>query len=383
MRFIHTADWHLGRSLYNISLIEDQAYVLNQLIDLAKDTQPALLIIAGDIYDRAIPSTDAVQLLDDALSRLILGIGIPVLLIAGNHDNPQRLQFGARLLEKLKLHVFGALSERSFIQMYDEAGAVSFYALPYAEPSLIREYLQNDQITNHDSGLRAWINDLKAKPSFSSMTRSVLVGHAFVVGGEASESERPLSVGTAGTVSADCFDGFHYVALGHLHRPQSLANEQIHYSGSLLKYSFSEASHSKSVNLVEIDAAGQCKVERIPLTAKRDVRYVEGTMAEIISGRVERGNPEDFVKVKLKDTGAILNAAGKLREVYPNFSGIDYPAPMSEPNNLISKTGRMDSDIAMLFAAFYQEVTGQHLTSAQAAVFSSVVDKVRLQEREA
>ncbi|MBI3244150.1 MAG: exonuclease SbcCD subunit D [Chloroflexi bacterium] len=382
MRFIHTADWHLGRSLYNISLIEDQAYVLNQLIDLTRDTQPALLIIAGDIYDRAIPSTDAVQLLDDTLSRLILGIGIPVLLIAGNHDNPQRLQFGARLLEKLKLHVFGALSERSFIQMYDEAGAVSFYAMPYAEPSLMREYLQNDQITNHDSGLRAWVNDLKAKPSFSSMTRPVLVGHAFVVGGEASD-ERPLSVGTAGTVSADCFDGFHYVALGHLHRPQSLANEKIHYSGSLLKYSFSEASHSKSVNLVEIDATGQCKVERIPFTAKRDVRYVEGTIAEILSGKVERGNLEDFVKVKLKYTGAILNAASKLREVYPNFSGIDYPTRTLETNSPLSKTDHINSDIATLFAAFYQEVTGQQLTSEQAAVFSSVVDKVRLQEREA
>jgi exonuclease SbcD len=382
MRFIHTADWHLGRSLYNISLIEDQAYVLNQLIDLAKDTQPDLLIVAGDIYDRAIPSTDAVQLLDETLSQLILTNGIPVLLIAGNHDNPQRLQFAARLLKELKLHIFGAISNRFFIQMYDEAGTISFYALPYAEPSLIREYLKNDQITNHDSGIRAWINDLKAKSSFSSVTRSVLIGHAFVVGGEASD-ERPLCVGTAGTVSADCFDGFHYVALGHLHRPQSLANEQIHYSGSLLKYAFSEASHSKSVNLVEIDATGQCKVERIPLTAKRDVRYVEGTMAEILSGKVERGNPEDFVKVKLKDTGAILNAASKLREVYPNFSGIDYPPRILEPNNLPSKADHINSDIATLFADFYKEVTGLQLTSEQAVVFSSVVDKVRLQEREA
>ncbi len=380
MRFIHTADWHLGRSFYNTSLIEDQAYALNQLIDLAKDAKPDLLIIAGDIYDRAIPSTDAVELLDDTLFRMIHDIKITVLLIAGNHDSPQRLQFGARLLEHLKLHVFGTLPERNnFIQMYDEAGPVCFYAMPYAEPSIIRQHLKDDQITNHDTGIRAWANLVRG--IHSPIARSVIVTHAFVSGGEACDSERPLSVGSAGTVDVTCFEGFHYAALGHLHRPQSLANDQIHYSGSLLKYSFSEASHSKSVNLVDMDALGQCRVERIPLTARRDVRCVDGLIAEILSGKANNGNRNDFVKIRLSDRGAILDAMGKLREVYPNVMEIERAAFMVEPSHQSNRVDYTKSDVTSLFAAFYLEVTGEALTDEQATVFSSVVDKMLQDER--
>jgi len=312
---------------------------------------------------------------------LIRDIKITVLLIAGNHDSPQRLQFGARLLERLKLHVFGTLPERSnFIQMYDEAGPVCFYAMPYAEPSVIREHLKDDQITNYDTGIRAWTNLVRG--IHAPIARSVIVTHAFVSGGEACDSERPLSVGSAGTVDVGCFEGFHYVALGHLHRPQSLANEQIQYSGSLLKYSFSEASHSKSVNLVDMDAVGQCKVERIPLTAKRDVRCIDGSMAEILSGKVDAGDRNDFVRVRLSDKGAILDATGKLREVYPNVMEIERPTFMAELRT--SQSSRVDytkSDRASLFAAFYLEVTGEVLTDEQAAIFSSVVDKMRQDER--
>jgi exonuclease SbcD len=308
MRFIHTADWHLGRSFFNVSLIDDQAYVLNQLIDIASETKPDVLIIAGDVYDRAVPSTDAVKLLDDVLCRLILDLKLPIILIAGNHDSPLRLEFAARLVESHRLFVFGSLSERLHaVDMYDAWGAVSFFPLPYAEPSQMGSYLHDDSITCHENAMQHWIDIVNKKHIPGS--RTVPICHAFVVGGEESESERPLDIGGASTVSAKYFDGFHYAALGHLHRSQSLAaNSHIHYSGSLLKYSFSEAEHTKCVKLVDLDAGGVCRIEPIALTPKRDVRCVEGTMDDLSRGAIELGNRDDYVQVRLLDKGAVFDA---------------------------------------------------------------------------
>ena len=249
MRFIHTADWHLGRSFYNTSLVEDQAYVLDQLVDLARDAKPNVILIAGDVYDRAVPPTDAVKLLDDVLTRLILELEIPVILVAGNHDSPQRLRFGARLMRSLKLYVYGTLAEpATFIQMPDEHGLVCFYAMPYAEPALVGELFQNDSINDHESAIRAWLETIKQ--NHPTHARSVVLAHAFVQGGVNSESERRLSLGGAETVNSSVFAGFNLVALGHLHEPQSVGSEHIQYPGSLLKYSFSECRHTKSVSLV-------------------------------------------------------------------------------------------------------------------------------------
>lgn len=381
MRFIHTADWHLGRSFYNASLIDDQAYVLSQVIDLARDSKPDVVLIAGDIYDRAVPSTDAVKLLDEVLSRLILDVEVPVLLIAGNHDSPQRMQFAARLVESKQLYVFGNMPDTDkFIQMYDKAGAVCFYPMPYAEPSIVRSYLGDETIKDHECATRSWTNQIRQKKS--AFARTVFVGHAFVVGGEESESERMLSVGGSGLVSSDCFEGFNYVALGHLHRRQSVSNTRIHYAGSLLKYSFAEAMHTKSVNLVEMDAEGQCQIEQIELRPQRNVRCIEGEMDELLT-RAGSDGRGDFIKVTLLDKGAILDPMGKLRELYPSVMQIERPAFMNIVNGEAGTRDFRKRDMLSLFSDFYKEVTGELLADEHVSVFTSVIERMLQSEREA
>ena len=381
MRFIHTGDWHLGRSFYNTSLIEDQGYVLDQFVACVQDRKPDLVLIAGDVYDRAVPPTDAIQLLDETLSRLILGARVPVILIAGNHDNPHRLQFGARLMESLRLYIHGTLANStSFIQMYDDAGPVCFYALPYAEPPEMREHLADTPI--HDDAtrgsVRAWIQAIQSTRPTGA--RTVLTTHAFVQGGEASDSERPLFVGGTGAIPAQIFQGFDYVALGHLHRSQSIAGAPIHYAGSLLKYSFSEAAHTKSIHWVELDATGNCRIEKIPLTPKRDVRCVEGYLADLIKTPV--GNRDDFIQFKLRDQRAILDVMGKLREQYPNALDIDRTSALDQARLEIRHPNLRQADVVGLFDDFFLQATGNALTADERDAFTVIVEKMRRQERE-
>ncbi len=382
MRFMHTADWHLGRSFYNTSLIEDQAYVLDQFVDLARDAKPNVVLIAGDVYDRPIPPTDAVKLLDDVLTRLVLELEIPVILIAGNHDSPDRLQFGARLMRSLRLYVYGKLSESTtFLEIPDEHGTVCFFPMPYTEPARVREYYHDNSIVDQESAISAWLRTVKANhPSYA---RSVAIAHAFVQGGMNSESERRLSIGGAETISCSIFAGFNYVALGHLHEPQAIGLEQVHYSGSPLKYSFSEYQHNKSVSLVEMDAAGACRIERIPLRAKRDVRVIEGRLNDLLKhppGEIAR---DDFVRVRLSDKGALYDPMGQLRQMFPNTVALDRPEFINSDNKPILPTNPRSDDVEALFGDFFAQVNGEPLTKEYASVFAEIVSAMQQREREA
>ncbi len=382
MRFIHTADWHLGRIFHGVYLTEDQAHVLGQLIDLVKETRAEALLISGDIYDRAVPPPEAINLLDDVISRLVLGLKIPVVVIAGNHDSPSRLGFASRLLAAQNLHVIGLLSPHPEpIILEDRHGPIQVYAFPYAEPAVARESLQADNLHDHQSTMR-YCCDL-VRGSRSSGIRQILLAHAFVSGGEESESERPLSVGGAGCVEARCFEGFHYMALGHLHRAQSIGPGHIHYAGSLLKYSFSEASHTKSVTLVEMDGAGVRKVERLPLTPRCDVRCIAGTLQEILGTEPDPERSRDFLKVTLLDREPVLDAMGKLRLLYPNVLQIERPH-LFEAGEIRGSAGdhRHLSDIE-LFKAFFHQVTGQEMTPEQTEAYAGIVEQLRQREREA
>lgn len=220
MRFLHTADWHLGRLLHGQRLLEDQAYALEQLVDLAGDFKPSVLLISGDVYDRAVPSPDAVELLDEILSNLVMKLDIRVLAIAGNHDSPQRLEFGSRVLARQGLHVVGSVSrEAGSVTLLDDSGPVRFYGIPYAEPAVVRELLGDEEIRSHQSALEAMIQRIRSQHPVGE--RSVLLAHAFVSGCATAESERPMSVGGADSVDTGIFGEFDYVALGHLHRPQT------------------------------------------------------------------------------------------------------------------------------------------------------------------
>ena len=256
MRFIHTADWHLGRLFHTVHLTEDQQHVLDQFVDLVADVRPAAVIIAGDVYDRGVPPTEAVELLNDVLGRIVRGLGVPVVMIAGNHDSPSRLGFGSELLAAEGLHIAGPLPSGGALTVpfADDDGPLFVQAVPYADPVDVRAAFAEPGIQTHEQAMRALAE--RARGLTPEGARGVFVGHAFVAGAGTSDSERPLTVGGAGTVPAAVFEGFDYVALGHLHLPQRAGAETIRYAGSLLTYSFNEVAQHKSVSIVEIGAPG-------------------------------------------------------------------------------------------------------------------------------
>ena len=379
MRFLHTADWHLGRTFHQTSLLEDQEYVLNQFIQVARDTGPDAIIVAGDLYDRALPPADAVRLLGWVLEELVLELQIPVLLIAGNHDSPGRVGFASNLLSRAGLHIRGTLKgDPSPVVLEDAHGPVSFCLLPYAEPPLVREALGDETLHTHDAAMAALTRRIR---DGVETERSVLVAHCFATGGQESESERPLTLGGAGNVDTAHFRAFDYTALGHLHRPQSLA-PGVRYSGSLLKYSFSETEHRKSVSLVELDAAGEVRVEEIPLSPKRDVRVLEGSLSVLLAWPEAYGSVEDFLLVRLTDRQAILDAMGKLRQAFPNVLHLERPELFRSDDVEVAGKDRLKESERELFESFFREMTGEDLSAEEARIFEEVVDGLRRHQRE-
>jgi len=422
MRFIHTADWHLGRLFHGVHLTDDQRYALMQFVELVRDTKPDAVLVAGDIYDRAVPPPEAVDLLDEVLCKLVLEIKVPVVLIAGNHDSPNRLSFASRLFRDNRLYVSGALGrETRAVTFSDRWGKVQVYPVPYAEPATVRQALGDgcDGVVCHDSAMREICGRIHSSHALAD--RSILVGHAFVAGGSECESERPLSVGGAGTVSVSALAGFGYVALGHLHGAQVMSNvkgqmskvgeersvgdgealdsslpssplrasvpsglrvsNEIRYSGSLLKYSFDEAHHLKGVHVVEMDGQGKCAVETVRLTPRRDVRRISGTMVELLGAEGAEGSREDYLEVMVTDEGPVLDPVGRLRQVYPNVMSIQ--RPRREGGGVAADRVDVRGKTAVeLFGAFFKHVNGEEMTQEQGAALVSVVEEIALKERE-
>ncbi len=436
MRFLHTADWHLGRVYHGMPLLEDQAHVLRDFVRLAAELKPDAILIAGDVYDRSVPPADAVKLLDEVLAELVLGLGIRVAMIAGNHDGPDRLAFGSGLLARAGLTVRGPVEAGAEPLLFDDAhGKVAVHLLPYGEPALVRAALPpapaaevkevekgarpkgrpvmgqpamgqgelfpaaeavsesteqagsgtpaeaaTPRIADHHSALAAQVAAARARQPAGA--RSVAVAHAFVIGGSEAESERPLTVGGSGSVGAELFDGFDYAALGHLHRPQQIGSPRIQYSGSLLKYSFAEADHAKSVSLVTLGAPGELQVERIALAPRRDLRILEGRLDELLAAAAGDPARQDYVLARLTDDGALLDAMGKLRTAYPNALAIERSLLQGEGGAHRGGDHRR-MRVEDLFAGFYREMTGQALGEGAAAVLAEVVQRVEREARQA
>ncbi|MGO4156524.1 exonuclease SbcCD subunit D [Cupriavidus sp. YAF13] len=379
MRFLHTADWHLGRVFHARSLLEDQAWVLDQFVALVRERRPDAVLIAGDVYDRAVPPPEAVALLDDVLARIVVDAGIPVVMIAGNHDSAQRLGFGARLLTAQGLHVAGiTVRDATCVTLSDAHGEVRIYALPYAEPATVRDAFDME-LPGHEAALEARLDAIRA--SHPAQARSVVVAHAFVIGGEASESERPLSVGGSGAVAASVFDGFDLVALGHLHRPQTFS-QRIHYAGSLLKYSLSEVTHAKSVSLIELAADGAVSIEPIALSPRRDLRIVEGQLADLLAQGAADPRRDDYIHAVLTDNGALLDPMARLRQAYPNALAIE--------RAVLARTGEAGAagqrlrqlDTGELFANFFKEVADEELDDDKRRVLDQVLEGIARADRE-
>jgi exonuclease SbcD len=373
VRFLHTADWHLGRLFHGQSLVEDQALLLDQVIDVAREGAVDAILIAGDVFDRALPPSDAVALFDDFLSRAALDLGVAVVAIAGNHDSAQRLGFGARLLSGSRVHIVGPLPSAETagagIAFEDRHGEVRVHALPYADPAITRHALGRDDLSNHDESMDALVAGIRARHPVGA--RSVLVAHAFVAGGEDCESERPLSVGGSGRVDAGRFAGFDYVALGHLHRPQRVGSDHIRYAGSLAKYSFSEVAHEKSLSLVDLAGDGAVNVETVGLHARRDVRRIEGELASLLTDPPEAGR-EDYLCVSLLDAGALLDPIGRLRAVYPNVMQVERPLIGAEQGATTSVQAQRTRTPDQLFADFFEQVEQRELSEAERAAYHTV-----------
>lgn len=379
MRLLHTSDWHLGRSLFNLSLLEDHACVLRQIVEIARDFRPHAVIIAGDLYDRAVPPPEAVELLDEILSRLVLDLDLHVIVLAGNHDSRERLGFAARLLERNRLHIAAARSPLRIVPLEDEHGTVEILALSYLEPAEAREFLDYDDLHDHDAALRALLAHAGARLRAS---RVILATHAFVEGGSTSDSERALTVGGAGLVSATCFDGFAFVTLGHLHRSQSVGEQRVHYCGAPLKFSFAEAGQQKSVSLIELNARGEFELHLVPLVPRRQMHCLEGTFDDLLRSTPPGVGREDLISVTLLDRQPVLDAMNRLRERYPNLLQLSQPALVEAGARGVRPPDHTRLSDQELFADFFRQVTGRPLDETERAELLATLDEFRRQEKD-
>jgi exonuclease SbcD len=376
LRIVHTSDWHLGRTLHGEALLEDQSWALDRMVEMLREVRPDALVVAGDVYDRAVPPPDAVSLLDDFVTR-VASLAIPIVAIAGNHDSPERLAFGSRLLEQRGVHLRGGLDGSARPVELDGKGLL--YAVPFVDPEVVRGLEGDAEVRGHAAATERVLRRAREDAARRELP-TVLVAHAFVQGAaETPDSERPLSVGGTGCVPPAAFDGFDYVALGHLHARQDVA-PRLHYSGSPLKYSFSEARHEKAVAIVEV-GKGAARNEAVPLGAKRDVVRLEGTLAELLSRPDLEKHRGDLVEVTLCDEGYVLDAKSRLQARFAHVLHVLRrelgPGGAGTFARRVEAAGRDD---AKLFAAFYETVAGGAPTPEQQAVFEAALAAVARRE---
>ncbi|GAB2682771.1 exonuclease SbcCD subunit D [Aliiglaciecola aliphaticivorans] len=373
MKFLHTSDWHIGRQFHNVSLLEDQEYVLNQLIDHIKQHEVDALIIAGDIYDRALPPASGVELLDTVLSTICMDLNIPTILIPGNHDSAERVRFGANQMKQSGLHILGDLQQITQPTVIQVKGVeVAFYGIPYCEPAMVRNTFGVD-VANYDEAHTFLVE--KIKKVMSEKQKNVLISHCFIDGATESDSERPLQIGGADRVSYHPCVDFDYVALGHLHSPQFKGQEHIRYSGSIMKYSFSEQNQKKGVTLVEVGSGESVSMQHLPLIPLRDMRIIEGELNTILQqGKVDLNN-DDYLLVRLLDKHAILDPMGKLREVYPNVLHLEKPGMLESNASQLKQESLKRGELEM-FRDFYSQIAGQEMSEDQDKLVTELINNL-------
>lgn len=348
MRLMHLADLHIGKKVNEFSMLEDQRYILEQVLALARDQKVDGVLIAGDIYDKAIPPVEAVSLFDAFLTRLSEW-HLPVYMINGNHDSVERVSFGAKLMKKSGVYVaseYAGYVEQ--VRVKDAYGILDIYLLPFVKPAYVRAVWGEEA-----DGIRTYqeaVAYVMSKMELETDHRNLLVAHQFVTGAATCDSEEH-SVGGLDQVEAACFDGFDYVALGHLHGPQTVGRDTIRYAGTLLKYSFSEANHKKSVTIVELKEKGNISIETYPLEPLHDMRKIRGSYEEITKkSNYDRTNTEDYVQIILTDEEDIFDAVGKLRVIYPNLMKLEYDNTRTRRNSQTEVEDTAEDKLPMEFA---------------------------------
>ncbi len=373
MKFIHLSDLHIGKRLHEVPLIEDQEYVLDKILEITVKEAPEGVIIAGDVYDKAVPSTEAVAVFDGFLVRLAAAVP-HVFIVSGNHDSAERLAFGARLMEGEGIHVSPVYSgECRSVALADEHGRVNVYLLPFVKPATVRRYFENERIESYTDAVRAALSSIELNEG----ERNILVTHQFVAGGVASDSEE-LSVGGSDCVDASVLSGFDYVALGHLHRPQNTA-ENIRYSGSPLKYSFSEARDEKSVTVLELGKKGEMSVRVLPLTPLHEVRRLRGSYDELAARDFYNGTTlrEDYVEITLTDEEEIPEAMGKLRAIYKNLLSFSYDNKRTRAGTNVDLPAALpERSPYELAAELYRIQNGSELSREQSKLLRELIDDI-------
>jgi exonuclease SbcD len=380
MKFIHTADWHIGRQFHNVSLLDDQRHVLDQLVVYIEQEAVDALVIAGDIYDRSVPPSKAVELLDEFINKICSDMKVPIIMIPGNHDGAERLRFGSRQLSLAGLHILGDLSKVAEpVILSCETGEVAFYGIPYNDPETVRNLFAED-VASYDEAHTYLVDQIKGAKSDD--IPSVLISHCFLDGAEESESERPLSIGGADRVSYGPCTEFDYVALGHLHSPQYKGQEHIRYSGSILKYSFSEQNQKKGITLVEMDTKGLVATKHLPLVPLRDMRIVEDGIETILEQGTVDPNADDYLLVRLTDRHAILDPMSKLRAVYPNVLHLEKPGMLETGEQQMKRETLKRGELEM-FRDFFLQITGQTINEEQDEALQKAIIELNRKRTEA
>ena len=373
MRFMHLSDLHLGKRVHNFSMIEDQRYILSQIENIMDEEKITNVIIAGDVYDKPVPSAEAVALFDEFLVSLAKK-NVKVFVISGNHDSAERIAFGEKLMRQSQVYMSPVYhGEIEPVVLEDAYGKVNVFLLPFVKPAQVRHFCKEEKIKDYTEALRCVIERMNVKKE----DRNLLVCHQFVTGATRSESEE-ISVGGLDNVDANVFEPFDYVALGHIHGPQNIVSGQIRYCGTPLKYSFSEANHQKSVTLVDLGEKGEVFVETKPLKPFRDMVKIKGFFEEITKRTYyEKMDTESYLHITLLDEQDVPNAFGKLATIFPNLMQLRY-----ENSRTMNATEELENEEGfnmapeMLFSKFYETMNNQPMTEEQSDYMQEMIEKI-------
>ena len=374
MKLIHLSDLHIGKRVNEVSMIEDQEYILLQILRIIDDEKPDAVLICGDVYDKSVPSAEAVTLFDDLLCRLAKR-EIPVLIISGNHDSPERLAFGKVFLERAHIHVSSVYSGKAeSVTISDDHGEVDFWLLPFIKPAHVKRFYPDEGIESYTDALRVAVEQM----GIDTAKRNVLLTHQFVTGAATCESE-DISVGGSDNVDASVFDDFDYVALGHLHGGQNISSSRIRYCGTPLTYSFSEAEHHKSVTVVKLGDKGDLSLELRPLLPRRDLRIIRGAFAEVTEKSFYEGTAaDDYLQIILTDEEDVPEALGRLRQIYPNIMKLTYDNTRTRSSRIIDSAENVQRKSPLeLFEELYELQNNQPMSDVQRNFALELIESIQ------
>ena len=374
MKIIHLADLHIGKRVNEFSMIDDKKYILNQILKIIDKEKPDAVIIAGDVYDKQVPSIEAVELLDSFISD-ISKRKTTTFIISGNHDSAERLAFGSSLMAMGKIYISPVYNGKiSKYTLKNDFGSANFYLLPFVKPNHVKRFFPDEKIESYTDAIRVVVDNLKLDTS----EINILIAHQFVTGASRTESEE-ISVGGLDNVDASVFEDFDYVALGHIHRPQKIGTERIRYCGTPLKYSFSEVNDTKSVSIIEINSKEDFNLRTIPLIPKRDMRKIRGTYEELITKTsYENTNTDDYIHVTLTDEFNVVDAIQKLRVIYKNIMKLEYDNMRTRESRKINLDDMVieNKNPLEIFSEFYKLQNNQEMDDEQKEIIKKIMEEV-------